>query len=171
MSHCKKDCCEEKSRVYVVRGGDGPTGPEGPPGESIVGPTGPPGEFQIHRRPPITMDGHDPMEPPSVSLVFLPVGSSPVDHELLDMIEAAINESFVEAQSRVASSALPEDVIASLPRRRCWHPYSDSCCSICIERCRHTVISLPCRHEFHPSCITEWFRQRDSCPVCRSKIH
>ena len=44
MSHCKKDCCEEKSRVYVVRGGDGPTGPEGPPGESIVGPTGPPGE-------------------------------------------------------------------------------------------------------------------------------
>lgn len=52
MSHCKKDCCEEKTSVYVVRGDDGPTGPSGPtgpvgptgpPGESIVGPTGPSG--------------------------------------------------------------------------------------------------------------------------------
>ena len=49
-------------------------------------------------------------------------------------------------------------------------------CSICLEKVNigDKMKILPCsetvNHKFHSKCIDEWFRQRDTCPICRSTI-
>jgi hypothetical protein len=42
-------------------------------------------------------------------------------------------------------------------------------CSICLEEfCQGDKrTSLPCKHEFHTSCVNTWFSTETSCPVCR----
>jgi hypothetical protein len=46
-------------------------------------------------------------------------------------------------------------------------------CSICIENYEDSAIKkiLPCKHDFHESCIKEWLCHHNvSCPVCRSDV-
>lgn len=38
-------------------------------------------------------------------------------------------------------------------------------CTICLET--STNIRLPCDHYFHEKCLTKWFEQQPTCPVCR----
>ena len=47
---------------------------------------------------------------------------------------------------------------------------SDTICSICNEELEADtwVIFLPCKHNYHPECITEWLtKQKSTCPLCR----
>lgn len=32
------------------------------------------------------------------------------------------------------------------------------------------AIKTPCKHDFHLSCLSEWFRHQDICPICRTKL-
>ena len=44
-------------------------------------------------------------------------------------------------------------------------------CAICHEEdsvVRHT---LRCNHTFHVHCIDRWLRDRNTCPLCRTKIY
>jgi hypothetical protein len=41
-------------------------------------------------------------------------------------------------------------------------------CAICLDEMQ-LVTSLSCRHMFHTDCILEWLRQKNTCPVCRTK--
>lgn len=49
-------------------------------------------------------------------------------------------------------------------------------CCICLDKVNvgEKMKVLPCsptvNHKFHSKCIDEWFRQHDTCPVCRSTI-
>ena len=45
-------------------------------------------------------------------------------------------------------------------------------CLICLEYFKNNddSIGLPCIHIFHSECIKKWMRQRNSCPICKSKI-
>ena len=47
-------------------------------------------------------------------------------------------------------------------------------CSICFEDYaeNETVVILPCdtRHIFHDSCISEWLKEKDTCPLCKTQI-
>lgn len=45
-------------------------------------------------------------------------------------------------------------------------------CVICLEKYKNeeTVIILPCTHIFHTSCIKDWFKTQDTCPICKFKI-
>ena len=47
-------------------------------------------------------------------------------------------------------------------------------CSICFEDYAEndTVVILPCdtRHIFHDSCISEWLKEKDTCPLCKTQI-
>ncbi|KAG4106686.1 hypothetical protein H8356DRAFT_449044 [Neocallimastix lanati (nom. inval.)] len=42
-------------------------------------------------------------------------------------------------------------------------------CSICMENYKPgtRIKRLPCNHEFHPECITQWLETNNSCPICR----
>lgn len=50
--------------------------------------------------------------------------------------------------------------------------YEETTCSICLEnynnlKCSHTC---PCGHIYHKNCIDEWFKNNDTCPLCRNNI-
>lgn len=46
-----------------------------------------------------------------------------------------------------------------------------SSCAICQEAVPRTGVELQtCRHQFHGTCIREWFAQSVRCPVCRNDI-
>ena len=42
-------------------------------------------------------------------------------------------------------------------------------CTICMEEIRYYDRKrLHCNHKFHKSCINEWLRENDTCPICRA---
>jgi hypothetical protein len=41
-------------------------------------------------------------------------------------------------------------------------------CSICLDDLEEEKEKLDCNHEFHKKCISEWFKRRRICPLCRS---
>jgi len=45
-------------------------------------------------------------------------------------------------------------------------------CSICLENYKKDdmIIILACDHNFHESCLKEWFKNNNSCPHCRENI-
>lgn len=45
-------------------------------------------------------------------------------------------------------------------------------CSVCQEDYNQgeKCLGLPCEHDYHKDCITEWLKLHDSCPVCRKAI-
>lgn len=42
-------------------------------------------------------------------------------------------------------------------------------CLICCENFKYDdeVLALPCIHLFHTNCISEWFKERNTCPTCK----
>lgn len=59
---------------------------------------------------------------------------------------------------------------ATRKRQRNTHTNTDDIsCPICTEVCKDPHI-LGCRHSFCKSCIETWRRQKDTCPICRTKI-
>lgn len=49
---------------------------------------------------------------------------------------------------------------------------ASSDCSICLESFMENdvLVSLPCGHRFHSSCLNPWVRTRGDCPYCRRSI-
>lgn len=45
-------------------------------------------------------------------------------------------------------------------------------CCICLEDVKGEELlrTLPCRHQFHPSCITPWLQKKGTCPLCKYMI-
>lgn len=50
-----------------------------------------------------------------------------------------------------------------------WKPESEpkEQCTICLENILSECKLLKCKHKFHKTCIKEWFKTSDTCPVCR----
>jgi hypothetical protein len=49
----------------------------------------------------------------------------------------------------------------------------DSQCTVCREQFKdeQLVVTLPCKHIFcEGTCILEWLKNNDSCPLCRAKV-
>ena len=48
----------------------------------------------------------------------------------------------------------------------------DNNCAVCLEplRAQQAVLTLPCKHEYHKTCIIKWLKQSDAptCPVCKA---
>ncbi|BHF59964.1 hypothetical protein SprV_0100292500 [Sparganum proliferum] len=45
-------------------------------------------------------------------------------------------------------------------------------CPICFDdyAAGNVVITLPCEHFFHDSCITRWLKEHGTCPICRKNL-
>jgi E3 ubiquitin-protein ligase RNF115/126 len=45
-------------------------------------------------------------------------------------------------------------------------------CTICQEDYKkdESVLHLPCEHNFHKNCATEWLTRHNSCPICRKPL-
>lgn len=46
-------------------------------------------------------------------------------------------------------------------------------CTVCQEDYKKgdKLVSLPCGHNYHKDCVTEWLVRHDSCPVCRKSLN
>ena len=42
----------------------------------------------------------------------------------------------------------------------------DEDCPICLQRLEKSVVSLPCEHLYHLTCISTWFQRKRTCPIC-----
>lgn len=48
----------------------------------------------------------------------------------------------------------------------------DDVCNICLDvyNINDRTLTLPCSHDFHYSCIQEWFKKKPECPKCRKQF-
>lgn len=53
-----------------------------------------------------------------------------------------------------------------------FEPSEQDDCSVCLEHfvSGQLLICLPCKHRFHPDCVTPWLETHGQCPYCRAKI-
>ena len=72
----------------------------------------------------------------------------------------------VESESHIIEESDEEDEL------KATFIESNEDCSICMECMTTTeqVNVLTCRHTFHVACLTPWWRQHSTCPLCRSHI-
>ncbi len=43
-------------------------------------------------------------------------------------------------------------------------------CSICLNDLENDLITLPCKHTFHQSCMDQWKTYQENCPYCRTSL-
>eukprot|EP01053_Blabericola_migrator_P003644 Blabericola_migrator_1__3643@NODE_2091_length_3291_cov_110_778226_g1325_i0_p1_GENE_NODE_2091_length_3291_cov_110_778226_g1325_i0NODE_2091_length_3291_cov_110_778226_g1325_i0_p1_ORF_typecomplete_len416_score45_63zfRING_2/PF13639_6/8_8e15zfC3HC4_2/PF13923_6/1_3e08zfrbx1/PF12678_7/2e03zfrbx1/PF12678_7/8_4e07zfC3HC4_3/PF13920_6/88zfC3HC4_3/PF13920_6/3_2e08zfRING_5/PF14634_6/1_4e07zfANAPC11/PF12861_7/2e07zfC3HC4/PF00097_25/9_8e07zfRING_11/PF17123_5/6_9e03zfRING_11/PF17123_5/1_1e06ProkRING_4/PF14447_6 len=84
-----------------------------------------------------------------------------------------IKSSASVGQSRIEMSGTP-GTIGELPHTG-YSPLPTLTCPICVTEFAGSdeIILLPCdprRHVFHTSCILEWLRKSQHCPMCRKNI-
>jgi hypothetical protein len=51
-------------------------------------------------------------------------------------------------------------------------PTAKKDCVICLEEFKNgdDVITLPCLHIYHKTCITDWLLENNTCPICKHVI-
>ncbi|KAH7890228.1 hypothetical protein F5I97DRAFT_1791417, partial [Phlebopus sp. FC_14] len=84
--------------------------------------------------------------------------------------------SLSSAIGEVRSKATPDEVIASLPTAtfKEWAKEdSETRCPICLddyEPLDAVTKMLECPHWLHKSCLEQWLKTANTCPVCRKKV-
>lgn len=50
--------------------------------------------------------------------------------------------------------------------------YEPPTCTICVEHIKMNTdgMFMPCGHIFHPTCLTPWLGNKNTCPVCRFEL-
>lgn len=70
--------------------------------------------------------------------------------------------------SSARMAQLPTHTYCDMDRKTC----TDTKCAVC--QCNFedsdTVMPLPCRHMYHPGCITSWLSCSKNCPICLTPL-
>lgn len=43
-------------------------------------------------------------------------------------------------------------------------------CSICLESLNTSIVKTTCGHIFHTDCLIEWYKKKQTCPLCNNKL-
>ena len=66
------------------------------------------------------------------------------------------------------------DLLVLLPQTtlKSFDDIKDKTCAICMKdyEIKDKLLSTPCNHDYHLTCIRDWFRVKDTCPICKFKI-
>ncbi len=70
------------------------------------------------------------------------------------------------AASETAISHLPMTKVSKECVQQGWD------CAVCKDDLvlDEDIISLPCKHVYHPDCIKKWLATSNSCPICRTAV-
>ncbi|EOA12506.1 hypothetical protein CARUB_v10026185mg [Capsella rubella] len=97
--------------------------------------------------------------------------------EVLDEIhqQSVVLSSQQPSVSSIGSVPAPNDVVDLLPTKLYTKSQSEdsSQCYICLVEYEEadTIRTLPCRHEFHKTCVDKWLKEiHRVCPLCRGDI-
>jgi len=103
------------------------------------------------------------------------MGDYVFNQEALDQIITQLMES--NAHHPVPAT---EAIMEKLPREvlEIGSPTLQKDCAVCKEQFsletedpeEQVVVSLPCTHPFHESCIMPWLKSSGTCPVCRHQL-
>eukprot|EP00398_MALV-I-01_sp_L67-1_P000199 gene199-97_t len=63
-----------------------------------------------------------------------------------------------------------DDALRQLPQASSTKRQEQEDCSICLDKCRGSIITLKCLHFFHSKCIKTWLKHDMSCPLCKEKV-
>eukprot|EP00051_Salpingoeca_urceolata_P016513 m.219818 g.219818 ORF g.219818 m.219818 type:complete len:535 (+) comp18699_c0_seq4:37-1641(+) len=76
-----------------------------------------------------------------------------------------------ETEEELAQRAM--DKIRTMKLQRCGtNDNFDDVCAVCLDNFQRgdALRTLPCTHQFHPSCIDPWLIEHRSCPLCKHNI-
>ena len=104
-------------------------------------------------------------------MIFSSVGQTPQKSDLALLVCKL--QTFGLKLLFIAQGVMPEsvrlEVTAENDVRMVIVVESDNgLCSICLENVQEGRQTLPCGHEFHDECLSEWLVSQDTCPVCRA---
>lgn len=74
------------------------------------------------------------------------------------------------ADDHELQDVLPLNMVNALPRSGWKQCCSSDVCGVCLEdwEIGDQALNLPCKHQFHPDCITPWLTMRSvRCPLCK----
>eukprot|EP00834_Sanchytrium_tribonematis_P007056 NODE_587_length_5660_cov_0.522748.p1 type:complete len:328 gc:universal NODE_587_length_5660_cov_0.522748:1277-2260(+) len=82
--------------------------------------------------------------------------------------EGGLNELLNQLfqQHEAPQRTVPKNVLDSLKKKEFLTPRD---CAICQDSLEFGL-ELRCKHCYHEDCIKEWFKQQNTCPVCRAKV-
>ena len=49
-------------------------------------------------------------------------------------------------------------------------PQKEESCCICLDPLVGDIAALPCLHAYHRPCITRWFQEKYTCPLCNQWV-
>nr|XP_029715781.1 E3 ubiquitin-protein ligase RNF181 [Aedes albopictus] len=95
------------------------------------------------------------------------------NHQLMLMVRFLQQNGFFadEFQSDTLPPPASKEVVKNLPEKVVTK--EDERCTICIkpnEEENEIFLVLPCKHDFHKSCIMPWLEKTNSCPLCRHEL-
>jgi len=108
-------------------------------------------------------------------IVLSDVNDIPVLMGLVMMPEMPVMHvgEFFHAAGMEEKRTVPQSLVDQLPCRTWQGGCSERECSVCLSQFEagDRVRTLPCKHEFHSSCIDRWLLSMNrTCPCCRLDI-
>jgi len=93
-----------------------------------------------------------------------------------DIIEPNMNDIYEENnfEANTRPKGVNKNILKLLPKNKVndVNKLDEKKCIICLELFVNGDIltTIPCFHLFHPKCINEWFKNKNTCPICKTKI-
>ena len=90
-----------------------------------------------------------------------------------EQLQALAERLFNLNQQHLGSPPAAQTFISSLqPVEYNIGDTAEDTCSICLEQLVEgdKIIILPCKHGFHPDCLSPWLKIHSECPCCRHKL-
>jgi hypothetical protein len=94
-----------------------------------------------------------------------------------DIFESVINEinEGNNFEINTHSKGVNKNILNLLPKNKVndINKLDEKKCVICLEYFVNgdVLTTIPCFHLFHPKCINEWFKSKNTCPICKTKIN
>ena len=80
-----------------------------------------------------------------------------------------------EDDDSINSKGLSEEKINSFPKNKFedLNKIKEIKCIICLEEYKEgdEITTIPCFHMFHYNCISNWLKNHDMCPICKTNLN
>ena len=95
------------------------------------------------------------------------------NYNFFESVISEINERN-NSEAYTHSKGVNKNILKLLPKNKVndINKLDEKKCEICLEYFVNgdVLTTIPCFHVFHPKCINEWFKNKNTCPICKTKI-